>query len=172
MNYYLIDASAFIYAIENLGKTKKDFFTEKSLGQAFLYMPQFCVTEVFNVYAKFFHRFKKITTSQEYEDWRKYFIQLIHRQLEPPLTNENMIYCYDLHRYHNLNAQEIYEVEHTTPYSAKESSLSSFDILVIAMGMELKKIHEPNSVIILTRDGRLKRISNMRPNFATAEWFE
>jgi len=40
------------------------------------------------------------------------------------------------------------------------------------MGTELKKIHSPNEVLILTRDARLCRISNMSREFAPAKWFE
>ena len=49
MKYYLIDASAFVYAIENITRTKMDFFMEKAKGEAFLYIPQFCVTEVIHM---------------------------------------------------------------------------------------------------------------------------
>jgi len=40
------------------------------------------------------------------------------------------------------------------------------------MGIELKKVHSPNEVSILTRDGRLHRISNVSREFAPAIWFE
>jgi len=163
VKYYLIDASAFIYAIENLDKIKRNFFVEKASGTAFLYMPQFCVTEVFNTCAKFFWRLGRIG-SDRYHEWRDEFIKAIH--------DRRVIYCYDLHRYHNLNAHKIYELEHKTPYVKKEKPLSSLDILVIAMGMELKKIHSPNDVIVLTRDRRLITISNMDEEYATAIWFK
>ena len=163
MKYYLIDTSAFIYAIENLDKIKIDFFTEKANATAFLYMPQFCITEVFNTFARFFYRDQKIGRSL-YTKWRGKFIRAIH--------NRRILYCYDLHRYHNLNTHKIYKIEHKKPYTNKENALSTFDILVIAMGTELKKIHSPNEVLILTRDARLCRISNMSREFAPAKWFE
>lgn len=46
MKYYLIDASAFIHWTENEGKTKMDLLHEKAVGEAFLYIPQFCIAEV------------------------------------------------------------------------------------------------------------------------------
>ena len=62
----------------------------------------------------------------------------------------------DLHRYHNINTDKIYKIEHQTPLRGKEKYLSSFDILIIGMAIELKKIHIGNNeVILLTRDGRL-----------------
>lgn len=163
MKYYLIDTSAFVYAIENVNQTKMDFFMERANGTAFLYMPQFCITEVFNTYARLFYRENKIVGTL-YNQWRNEFIRAIH--------NRRIIYCYDLHRYHNLNVTRVCKIEHTKPYKNTEDSLSSFDILVIAMGIELKKIHSPNEVFVLTRDERLHRISSMRKEFAPAVWFE
>ena len=154
MKYYLIDTSAFVYSIENLGKTKIDFFSEKALNKAFLYLPQFCVTEVLNTFARCFFQKKSIPTEEIYKEWCVNFLDAIR--------NRKLIYVYDLHRYHNLNTDPIIIKEHTTPLTGKERYLSSFDILIIAMAMELSKIHiENNEVILLTRDGRLKRIANL-----------
>lgn len=136
---------------------------EKANGSAFLYMPQFCVPEVFNTFARIFYRDNTIP-GPLYTEWRNEFIKAI--------GNRRILYCYDLHRYHNLNTHRIYEIEHKTPYSQKERALSTFDILIIAMGMELKRVHCPNNVSILTRDGRLQRISSMDREFAQAIWFE
>ena len=163
MNYYLIDASAFIYAIENLDGIEKDFFVEKANGLAFLYIPQFCVPEVFNAFARFFYRDKKIGVEQ-YTKWKNEFIKAV--------GSRRILYCYDLHRYHNLNTHKIFKFEHRTSYLQREGALSTFDILIIAMGMELKKIHYPSNVSILTRDKRLRRISNMDEEFAQAIWFK
>lgn len=163
MIYYLLDVSAFIYAIENLPKLKQNFFLEKAKGNAFLYMPQFCVTEVFNAYARLFFRDNKIDSSR-YNQWRNEFIKAVR--------NRNLIYCYDLHRYHNINTDKIFRLEHTTPYTGNERALSGFDILIIGMGMELKLLHSPAEVKILSRDRRLIRISNLNSNFAPAIWLD
>ncbi|MFA6431909.1 MAG: hypothetical protein WCV91_06000 [Candidatus Margulisiibacteriota bacterium] len=163
MKYYLLDASAFIYAIENLTSLKHNFFLEHANGDAFLYMPQFCVTEVLNCFAKFFYRSNKIGEAS-YVKWKDMFLSQIRQR--------KVIYCYDLHRYHNINIDKIIELEHKTPYSQKEGALSSFDILIIAMGMELKRIHPSCEVNTLTRDGRLLKISNIDPALATAIWLE
>jgi len=163
MNYYLLDASAFIYAIENLNKLKRDIFVEKANGTAFLYIPQFCIPEVFNTFARFFYRDKRIGGDQ-YTKWRNEFTKLVR--------NRRILYCYDLHRYHNLNTNRVYKLEHSTPYKNGEGALSTFDILVVAMGIELKHLHTTSNVSVLTRDGRLHRISNMSKDFAPAIWFE
>jgi hypothetical protein len=163
MKYYLLDASAIVYAVEYLDTIRLNFFEEKQKGKAFLYIPQFCVAEVLNTFARLCFRDKKINPDQ-YTTWRGEFINAIH--------NGRIFYAYDLHRYHNLNADKVYSIEHKTPLRGNETPLSTFDILIIAMGMELKKIHHPTEVIILTRDSRLHCISNKSPDFPKAEWFE
>jgi hypothetical protein len=163
MKYYLIDTSAYIYAVIQIGKSaelKHDFFVEKAAGNAFLYMPQFCIAEVLNTFARFLFRDKKIG-AELYNKWRNHFIDQIH--------NRKVIYAYDLHRYHILNADAIYRAEQKTRISKKEKYMSTFDILIIAMAIELKKIHANDQVILLTRDGRLRRIGKM---FVDTRWFQ
>ncbi len=161
MKYYLIDTSALVYAFENTGKTKLDFFKEKANDEAFLYIPQFCVTEVLNTFARFFYKNKNIGPDS-YTKWRNEFLKSVR--------NRKILYAYDLHRYHNLNADKVFRFEHKTPVKQKEHYLSTVDILIIAMGMELKKIHCDEEVIIVSRDGRLVRIS--RKLSVKAVWFE
>jgi len=163
VKYYLIDSSAFVHSVEHSGNTNINFFVERANGDAFLYIPQFCITEVFNTYARKFYE-ENIIPGSVYNQWRNAFINAIH--------DRRMLYCYDLHRYHNLNSHKIYRSEHRIPRSSKYDRLSTFDVLIIAMGMELKKVHAPNDVFILTRDKRLKRVSNARKDFARAIWFE
>lgn len=165
MKYYLIDTSAFVYAIEYLDRIKRNFFVEKAAGQAFLYIPQFCVPEVFNTFARFFYRDKKIL-GDKYTKWRSEFTKSIH--------DRRLIYCYDLHRYHNLNTHRVFRLEHTLPYNETngKNAMSTLDILVVAMGIELKHLHSPNEVVVLSRDRRLIGICNADKDFARAEWFE
>ena len=151
MKYYLIDTSAYVFAAENIGKKfNVDFLQEKANDDAFLYLPQFCVTEVLNTFAKCFHKQKKYLPDK-YIDIKKHFLDLIH--------DRKLIYVYDLHRYHNLNADEIIEKEQTIPLRAKHHNLSSLDILIIAMAKELEWIHIRDEIIILTRDRRLEHIA-------------
>jgi len=140
MKYYLIDTSAFVFAVENINQTRMDFFVEKAKGEAFLYIPQFCVTEVFNTYARKFYE-ENVIQGDVYTEWRNEFIKATH--------NRRILYCYNLHRYHNLNAHKVYKVEHKVPRLSNEHPLSAFDILIIAMGMELKKVHAPQRCVCL-----------------------
>lgn len=156
LKYYLLDASAFIYAVEKY--EEPDFIEEKENGEAFLYLPQFCVTEILNAYGRFFWEEGKLD-SEDYTKWRGAFLKLVR--------DRKTIYCYDLHRYHIKNADKVFKVEHTIDRIG--SPLSSFDILIIAMGIELKKIHPHNDVIILTRDKQLKKVSNEVG--VTAQWY-
>jgi len=164
MKYYLIDASALVYGIRNLGNTKTDFFIEQATKRALLYVPQFCVAEVLNAFARVFYKDQSVG-EETYIEWRDVFIKAIH--------NRRILYCYDLHRYHNLNTDKVFEIEHTTSYNPKRKNyLSALDILIIAMGMELRRIHPPDDVSVLTRDGRLHKISNASEEFAHATWFD
>lgn len=164
MRYYLVDASAFVYAIEQYGNTKLDFFEEKAQGSAFIYLPQFCVTEVFNTFGKcFYKRIRgKQYTKQQYQNSCKFF--------QNAIRNRATVYVYDLHRYHNIRADSIIPVEHTTPYAGKERYLSAFDILIISMTLELMEIHKDSEVCLLTRDIRMKRIAELLN--INAQYFE
>lgn len=161
MKYYLVDTSAIIHTIENTGNTKIDFFSEKAKNEAFLYIPQFCIAEALNTFARFLFKEKRIK-EDEYTKRRNIFLNAVR--------NRKILYVYDLHRYHNLNADRVYRVEQTTPLREKEHPLSSFDILIIAMALELKRLHHPSDVIMLTRDARLKHIANKLS--INAIWFE
>jgi len=140
-HYYLLDASAFGVYIDNQykGIVKHDII-ENAENVYFYYIPQFCIAEVFNMLAKWRYdepynkRHKKIPlTDTEYKSLQDAFIDLVH--------NRHMLYPYDLHRYHNLNAHQIYNVENSVKREQPNDKLSSFDILIIAMAIELQRIH-------------------------------
>lgn len=154
---------------------------QKENDRAIFFIPSFCIAEVRNTLAKWLHREKNIFRSQEhYKAVFHMFISHVH--------DRKFFYSYDLNRYHNLNTTEIVEVEHTTetefeatglPIGTDEGKinaklqeknpydhigkyyLSSFDILIIAMGMELKKTHG-EEIHLLTRDKRLALICSKK----------
>jgi len=158
MVYYLVDASAFIYAMENRRKLKLNIFQERAEGRAFLYLPQFCVAEVLNAYARLHYR-DKTMNDEQYRAWRKKFMD--------SLEDRTILYPYELQERHLANADAIYEYSHQQPLGRNQTPLSAFDILIIAMAMELKRVHRPNPVVLLTRDGRLEQVGR---NFVTTQW--
>ncbi len=157
MQYYLVDTCAYIYAIENEGKLKNDLIKKRALNQAFLYIPQFCIPEVLNTLARCFYEDKRYG-KEKYEEYKESFLGAVR--------SGRIFYPYELHRYHNINADKIYETEHTTPLDKTEHHLSTFDILIIAMGIELSKIHGKN-VFIVTRD---RRLFNIGKKFVNVVW--
>ncbi|MDR3244695.1 MAG: hypothetical protein LBT79_08105 [Elusimicrobiota bacterium] len=161
-HYYLIDASAFGRYVDTFNPKsqpiKRNIFSDIIAGN-FYYIPQFCIPEVFNMFAKWRydtdynkrHKRKKLN-KKEYEYLYKLFISYVH--------NRVLLYPYDLHRYHNLNCHKIYMVENNTDRQQPTDRLSAFDILIIAMGIELQKIHGKNNITILSCDKILIRIAN------------
>ena len=152
--YYLIDTCALIHYFDNQGKTIKYSILDDVANEiAFYYIPQFCVAEVFNVFAKLHYRTKKFT-KEAYSSIVESFKYMI--------KNREILYAYDLHRYHNINCDLIYKIEQTTPQAKNQKGqtsakphLSTCDILIIAMAIELDRIHGKGNVSILSRDGRL-----------------
>ncbi len=165
--YYLIDTCALIHYFDHEEKDVKYKITDEIANKSsFYYIPQFCVAEVFNVFAKLHHRNGKID-AQKYSDLVNGFKYMI--------KNREILYAYDLHRYHNLNCDLIYKTEHTTPQTKNRkgktlSLLSTFDILIIAMAMELDKIHGQGNICILSRDARLIDIAQKVG--VNALWYE
>jgi|SRR5271157_1014469 len=90
MNYYLLDASSYVQAIiekDKLYRFAYNFMEERKNGKAFLYIPQFCVTEVFKTFSKFYYFDKKID-----ENTMKELKETFREQIR----ERNKIYVYDL----------------------------------------------------------------------------
>ena len=150
--------------------------------KAILFVPAFCIAEVKNTFAKWHYR-KQVINETEYKKCCETFSKHI--------TGREFFYSYDLNRYHNINCDDIVVLEHTTdteysitklpPRTAKEEDieaalkkinpkdsirkhyLSSFDILIIAAGMELKRIMG-DAVYLLSNDMRLNMIAKLKPD--------
>lgn len=181
----LFDASAVAHYYlfrENFEKTLAFLLSLKEKKEAIFFLPTFCVAEVLNTFAKYRYRFKLIEKDL-YDDIRTSFIDDVH--------NRKTFYCYYLNRYHNLNAENVFEIEHTTntefhainkfpegktivekqksidsitdelkekSYKMRDFYLSSYDILIIAMGMELMRFFGEKRLFIVTKDKRIKTI--------------
>ena len=114
-------------------------------------MPNFCIAEVFNTFAKLKYRKEKIS-DEVYKTLKDKFRNLIR--------GGRIIYHYELSRYHILNVDYIVAFEHQFKIHSKEF-LSTFDILIISMGIELVRIHGDKNFYIITND---KRISSFCKN--------
>ncbi len=159
--YYVFDASAIhhLYAANEDLTPKLDHFVEqRGLGKAFLFVPNFCVAETFNTFAKLRYR-KHELSEEQYKVCREAFAQDIH--------NGELFYHYELNRYHVLYVDYIIPFEHLfQPQRPKgtrkgeEWTLSTFDILIIAVGMELARITAGYTYLI-TCDRRLHKINQV-----------
>jgi hypothetical protein len=165
-HYYLLDASYICRLIQDciLERDSLDIpfhnITANVMKGNFYYIPQFCIAEVFNTFAKWYYHSnendKKNTNTTLTSDQYK----RINESFKILIRNRRVLYAYDLHRYHNLNCDKIFETEHTTPRK-KGSWLSTYDILIIAMAMELQRIHGENNITILADDRRLLKIAGL-----------
>lgn len=154
---------------------------QKFTNKAIIFIPSFCIAEVRNLLGKYLYRKKGVFTKQQYEKSFETFISHVH--------DRKFFYSYDLNRYHNINTSDIIKVEHTTNTEFDASGLpigtsseeirkklaekhknnvigyyylSTFDILIIAMGIELKRIHG-DEIHLLTGDKRLFEIASQKP---------
>jgi hypothetical protein len=182
--YYLLDTSAALhhYIPDKKITPQLDHIIEQhGLGKAFIFIPQFCVSELFNAFSRLYYR-KKETYPQEYQEaYLKDFKSLPQNDYDRVCHNfkedikfGRLFYNYELSRYHIFNADHVITYEHQVdlvrfnPKTKKEEPwfMSTFDILIIAMGIELARIHGENKTYILTCDKRIKKIAeNMKQAF-------
>jgi hypothetical protein len=157
MRTYLFDASAAvdIYNPRNRRVEKVlNFILDQRIRhkKAILYIPEFCIVEVFNALAKM--RFKekagKRLSDETYRECLERFRRDVHWA--------SLLYPYPLNRYHMLGADEIIPIEQNTPSETDWDHLSTFDILLIAMACELAYVGDPKDVFLVTCDARVKRV--------------
>ena len=148
MIYYLLDASSYVrWALNKSDSFAIDFTAEKRKNNAFLYMPQFCVTEVMAAFSKEYY-FKKLIDKPAFKKHVKEFSEAI--------SQRSLIYIYDLHRYHNIVSEKsgIY-----IKANEIDSNIGVFDILIIAMAKELRDLYrnKADEIIILSEDAALRK---------------
>ena len=138
------------------------FESVRSKGSShFFYIPNFCIAEVFGVFAKHcFGRWnphlKKIGTISP-----RVYPKLV-RSFEHDIHNGKFLYHYELARYHILAVDLVAPIDHyfKMQRSAKKRivPMKTFDHLIIAMGIHLAHIHGTDKVCILSADERLTKI--------------
>jgi hypothetical protein len=151
---YLFDASAAVelYAPRNARREKiVRFIVEQKwpLKKAILYIPNFCVVEVFNTLARKCFRDSMLDKTQ-YESALNRFRNDIHWG--------RTLYSYELTRYHVIGADEIIPIEHHVASEHERDHLSTFEILIIAMASELAYVGEPENTRLVTCDRRIPKV--------------
>ncbi len=136
----------------------------------FFYLPNFCVAEVFSVFMKHsFGSWNRHIQNQGTIDTRHY--SKLVKQFESDIHNGKFIYHYELARYHVLAINLVAPIDHYFQVSRSKKKkndpkgrrtakpdvnpMSTFDHLIIAMGIHLARIHGPDRVSIVSADKRL-----------------
>jgi len=128
----------------------------------FLYIPNFCIAEVFSVFAK--HAFgdwnPHVKRSGGPLDKRVY--QSLRDQFAKDIHNARLFYHYELSRYHILGIDLVAPVDHyfqiTRGKKKNHRPAGTFDHLIISMGVHLAHIHGQDNVCLVTADDRLSNV--------------
>ena len=159
-HHYLVDASIWVhlyYPHPQITPYLRQLVTNRELGKAFIWIPNFCIAETFNTLAKIHYRERKLD-NKAYESCLKEF--------RTHLRSGKIIYGYDLSHYHVVKVDYIipYEHELNTKFfdkdtkEEKEWAMSTYDLLIICMGMELCRIMGHDLVTVLTCDKRIHKV--------------
>lgn len=154
--YYLprsLDSRKAQSRIENIFWSNR---SEKS--EHFLYIPNFCIAEVFSVFMK--HAFGKwnrhVKKIGGTVDKRVY--ESLVKQFQEDIHNGKFIYHLELNRYHILGINLVAPIDHSYRMYKRKDNVSpcgTFDHLIISMGITLSHIHGRNNVCIISADDRL-----------------
>lgn len=163
--YFLIDANiaAGYYLPRSLKSAKAKVRIEKILNylrlagkENFIYIPNFCIAETFSVFTKHsYGKYNKQLKGQKMLDSRIY--ESLVNSFQKDVHNGHFFYHYELNRYHILNTNLVSPMDHHYKISQKSkvNPAGTFDHLIIAMGIELARIHGSNNICVLSTDKRL-----------------
>jgi hypothetical protein len=162
--YLLLDASILPgYFIPSAAKGKGhervriliEAVRKRAVDDLVLYVPNVCIPEVFSAFAK--HKYggrwnkdiKQPIDARRYKTVRQAFARYIH--------NGAVFHQYQLNRYHVLATDLIAPIDHYYRLRrvVRASPMSATDHIIIAMGIELSRLHGRDSVAVLTADTRM-----------------
>jgi len=127
----------------------------------FLYLPNFCVAEVFSVFMKYrFGRWNRRVVKHTRLLKHTVYKKLVE-QFESDIKNGRFIYHYELSRYHVLGINLVAPINHYFQIKRKQNVLppaGTFDDLIISMGIHLARIHGHDRVAVVTADRRLSDV--------------
>jgi len=127
----------------------------------FLYIPNFCIAEVFSVFMKYaFGRWNTHVQKTGKIDRRVY--ERLVLQFQEDIHNGRFLYQYELSRYHILGINLVAPIDHyfqfTRGKKRRHVPMGTFDHLLVAMGIHLAHIHGQANVAIVSADNRLTNI--------------
>jgi len=153
LRYFLLDANvlvAYYCADESSSFSREgvvDLFTSQMGGTTFLYLPNFCVVEILKAFAKKSWAENKFGKGTEAD----HAFSKLKATFLTDVVNSKILYSYELSRRHILLADKIYERASKISYRSG-SPPSSIDVLIIAMGLDLSRIHGQDNFWIVTAD--------------------
>ena len=158
LRYFLLDASALVsyYCGDEPGEIRArvaELFARHSEGAAFLYVPNFCVTEVLRSMAK------KCWTEKKGDPDPDSAFHTFKETFLTDIRNAKILYSYELTRRHILLSDEIYKTA-ATMSTRQGHNPGAFDLLIIAMGLDLAQIHGQDNLYIVTADAGLADVCN------------
>lgn len=150
-------------------KIKKYVFPQWVKKQADLFLPNFIIAETLFLFAQATMRNQSIPFEkriQKYSELKSSFIGWVKYQPVVKSLREasqvNRFFNYELNRHHILNLDKIMEFDNQTePFIDKEGkqlALSTIDLLLVSVGVELRRLFGDESVYILTLDKRLQTV--------------
>ena len=168
--YLLLDANvtAGYYLPRSLGSRRaRDRITAifnavRSEGtRHFFYLPNFCIAEVFSVFAKHsWGKWNKHLKNKGTIDTRVY--NRLSGQFRKDIHNGAFINQYELSRYHILGIDLVAPIDHhyqiTRGSKKQHHPAGTFDHLIISMGIQLAHVHGSENVAIVSADRRLLKI--------------
>ena len=156
VDYYLKQRDNVVQAVELLKKERQD-------GRCLLFIPIFCVAEVFSTFAKRCFMERKIN-EETFLNAKWKFAEDVSRDYE--YARYQYFAHLPLDRYHLFHAHLVYapawkrvlELQLSGKY--REQYPSTFDLLVIAQGIELSSLYSDNDFRLLTSDKLMIEICN------------
>ncbi|MFH1618471.1 MAG: hypothetical protein ABIG11_01045 [bacterium] len=167
MQHFLLDTSVLVLKYHHrdeeeasLAAKIKRLFEAKRENDAFLFVPNFCIVETFNTFAKFCYE-ERLINEAAYNRYRE--------ALKADVVGGTILYSYELSRRHILAADEVLKPEHTSGKRGAGDSLSTVDILLISMGMDIARIVGRNNLKILANENRIVDVCKSSDKFPPAE---
>ncbi len=141
-------------------------FARSGRSQFFLYLPNFCIAEVFSVFMKYaLSKWNRHVKKKGLGTLDRRVYESLVRQFEKDIHNGQFINQYELSRYHVLGINFVAPIDHyfqisragRTPKTRRRlpSPMGSFDHLLISMGVQLAHVHGADRVVLVSADDRL-----------------
>jgi hypothetical protein len=124
----------------------------------FLYIPNFCVAEVFSTLMKYaFGQWNTHVTRAGGRIDRRVYERLV-AQFQRDIHDGAVINQYELSRYHVLGINLVAPIDHHFQIrraGGNHRPMSTLDHLLVSMGIQLAKVHGPDRVVLVSADRRL-----------------